>query len=217
MKAIVIGATGATGKEIVQLLLQDQTFNQITVFVRKKSFEYHTKLNEVIVDFEHLDQYKNEINADIAFSCLGTTLKIAGSKENQWKVDFDYQLKFAQLAQEKNVNTFVLLSALGAKSTAKIFYSKMKGKLEDEIKKLNFNTTLIIKPGSLIRPNSDRIGEILGIKVLNLINKLGFLKTYTPITVNNLANIMIEKSKTSKKGIQLIEMTEILNHINNKL
>ena len=145
MKAIVIGATGATGKEIVENLLNDQLFSEVIILVRKKSFKNHSRLNEIVVDFEHLEQYKNVINADIAFSCLGTTLKIAGSKANQWKVDFDYQFKFAQLAKENNIPTFVLLSALGANSSSKIFYSKMKGTLEDVIKNLQF-TSLIFKP-----------------------------------------------------------------------
>lgn len=213
MKAIIIGATGATGKEIVQRLINDQTFNQITVLVRKKSFENHPKLKEVIVNFEHLDQFKHEIYADVAFSCLGTTLKIAGSKENQWKVDFDYQLKFAQIAKENNIPTFVLLSALGAKSTSSIFYSKMKGKLEDEIKKLQFPSTYIIKPGSLIRPNTDRPMEKLSVRFIQFINQFGLLKTYTPISVKNLSKVMIDLVKTSKKGIHNIEMNEILNHI----
>jgi uncharacterized protein YbjT (DUF2867 family) len=215
MKAIVIGATGATGKEIVKNLLNDQSFNEIIILVRKKSFENHPKLNEIVVDFEHLEQYKNVINADIAFSCLGTTLKIAGSKENQWKVDFDYQLKFAQLAKENNISTFVLLSALGANSSSKIFYSKMKGALEDKIKKLQFTSTYIIKPGSLIRPNTDRMGEKLGVNFIQFFNKIGLLKTYTPITVKDLSKVMITLGKTSKKGIHLIEMKEILNQIKN--
>ena len=215
MKAIVIGATGATGKEIVKNLLNDQSFSEVIILVRKKSFENHPKLNEIVVDFEHLEQYKNVINADIAFSCLGTTLKIAGSKENQWKVDFDYQLKFAQLAKENNISTFVLLSALGANSSSKIFYSKMKGTLEDKIKKLQFTSTYIIKPGSLIRPNTDRMGEKLGVNFIQFFNKIGLLKTYTPITVKDLSKVMITLGKTSKKGIHLIEMKEILNQIKN--
>lgn len=214
MKAIVIGATGATGKELVQLLINDQTFQQITVLVRKKTFENHTKLNEVILNFEHLDQYKNEINGDIAFSCLGTTLKLAGSKEKQWKVDFDYQLKFAQLAKENNIPTFVLLSALGATSSSKLFYSKMKGKLEDEIKKLQIPSTYIIKPGSLIRPNSDRTGEKIGVKSIQFINQFGLLKAYTPINVKDLAKVLINSGKYSKIGIHSVEIKEILKQIN---
>ena len=215
MKAIVIGATGATGKEIVENLLNNQLFSEVIILVRKKSFKNHSRLNEIVVDFEHLEQYKNVINADIAFSCLGTTLKIAGSKANQWKVDFDYQFQFAQLAKENNIPTFVLLSALGANSSSKIFYSKMKGTLEDVIKNLQFTSTYIIKPGSLIRPNTDRLGEKLGVNFIQFFNKIGLLKNYTPITVKDLSKVMIDLGETSKKGIHVIEMNEILNQIKN--
>lgn len=215
MKAIVIGATGATGKEIVENLLNNQLFSEVIILVRKKSFKNHSRLNEIVVDFEHLKQYKNVINADIAFSCLGTTLKIAGSKANQWKVDFDYQFKFAQLAKENNIPTFVLLSALGANSSSKIFYSKMKGTLENVIKNLQFTSTYIIKPGSLIRPNTDRLGEKLGVNFIQFFNKIGLLKNYTPITVKDLSKVMIDLGETSKKGIHVIEMNEILNQIKN--
>ena len=215
MKAIVIGATGATGKEIVENLLNNQLFSEVIILVRKKSFKNHSRLNEIVVDFEHLEQYKNVINADIAFSCLGTTLKIAGSKANQWKVDFDYQFQFAQLAKENNIPTFVLLSALGANSSSKIFYSKMKGTLEDVIKNLQFTSTYIIKPGSLIRPNTDRLGEKLVVNFIQFFNKIGLLKNYTPITVKDLSKVMIDLGETSKKGIHVIEMNEILNQIKN--
>ena len=210
MKAIIIGATGATGKELVQRLINDQTFNQITVLVRKKSFENHPKLKEVIVNFEHLDQFKHEIYADVAFSCLGTTLKIAGSKANQWKVDFDYQLQFAQLAKENHIKTFVLLSAFGANSASKIFYSKMKGKLEEQIVKLNFPQTIIVKPASLIRPNSNRPFEKFSVKLIQQLNKFGILKNFTPISVFDLSYILLQSVKNFKSKIVFLQMPEIL-------
>src|SRR5690625_3601760 len=126
MKAIIIGATGATGRELVKNLLNDDFFTEIIVLNRRSFFENHPKLTEHIIDFDKMDNYKDLIKADVAFSCMGTTLKMAGSKENQWKVDHDYQLKFAEICHENNVLSFVLLSAMNSNSNSKFFFVGLK-------------------------------------------------------------------------------------------
>lgn len=140
MQAIILGATGATGKDLLELLLQDVTIKHVLIFVRRKTNVAHPKLTEHVIDFEKIDLSKHLIKGDVLFSCLGTTLKVAGSKQAQWKIDFDYQYLFAGAAKENNVNTYVLVSALGASSKSKLFYPKMKGELEDAVKKLNFTS-----------------------------------------------------------------------------
>src|SRR5690606_25035212 len=120
MKAIIIGGTGATGREVVKQLLADERFNAVTAFVRRPYFDQHPKLTEIIVDFENLANYENDIRGDIAFSCLGTTLKDAGGKATQWRVDHDYQLAFAKIAKTNGVERFVLLSAFGANAQSGI-------------------------------------------------------------------------------------------------
>ena len=91
MKALIIGATGATGKDLVSLLLEDDIISEVHSFVRKASSSTHPKLKFHVVDFEQPDTWAELLHGDIAFSCLGTTLAQAGSKEAQWRVDYDYQ------------------------------------------------------------------------------------------------------------------------------
>lgn len=138
MKAVIIGASGATGKEVLKQLLSNDLYTEVISLVRRKSAVEHSKLNEIIVDFDSLESYTNIINGDVAFSCLGTTIKEAGSKAAQWKIDFDYQLAFAQKAKENEVKTFVLISSIGAHVKSKFFYTQMKGKLDKEVLNLNF-------------------------------------------------------------------------------
>ena len=111
MKALIIGATGATGKDLVQKLIDDTHFSEIHVFGRRALELRNNKVFEHIVDFDQPETWKDLVTGDVAFSCLGTTLKDAGSKEAQRKVDFDYQLNFAKAARENNVEDFVLVSS----------------------------------------------------------------------------------------------------------
>ena len=94
MKALLIGATGATGKDLLELLLNDDSFEKVDIFVRLKLDIHHNKLNIHVIDFDQPDKWWHLVKGDVLFSCLGTTLKAAGSKEGQKKVDYDYQLQF---------------------------------------------------------------------------------------------------------------------------
>lgn len=213
MKAIVIGGSGATGKELINQLLLDNRFSEITSFVRKKSEIKSEKLKEIIIDFKSINTYSNQMVANVAFSCLGTTLKAAGSKEAQWMVDYEYQLEFAKICKTNNIKTFVLVSSVGANKNSKIFYSKMKGSLEQKLLKLYFDKLIILQPPSLIRPNSERKGEIIGVKILTLLNKLGLFKDYRPLAVSDLAKCMIQSFAILPDGNHVLKPLDIKKRI----
>ncbi|MDQ1162028.1 uncharacterized protein YbjT (DUF2867 family) [Chryseobacterium sp. SORGH_AS 447] len=209
MKALVIGATGATGKDLVSQLLQDQDFDEIKVFVRKPIEIQNDKLKVYVVDFDKPQEWKNEVQGDVAFSCLGTTLKAAGSKEAQRKVDFDYQYEFAKAAKENDVDDYILVSSYGANPQSKIFYSRMKGELEEAVKKLYFSKITVFKPGILERKDSDRPGEVLGSRIIKFANRLGLLESQKPLPTNVLARAMINSSKIKSNGYSSIKLGNI--------
>ncbi len=209
MRVILIGSTGATGKCLVKELLADKEVSKIILLNRRKYFGNQEKLKEIIVDFENLKDYTAEFQADKAISCLGTTLKAAGSKENQWKIEVDYQVEFARLAKENGIVTFSLISSFGANPKAKIFYQRMKGEIEEKIKALHFENLQIFRPPSLIRPNSDRTGERLGVSLISFLNKLGILKNLKPLSVKDLAKVMLMKLKNANSGIEVFNPQQI--------
>jgi len=209
MKAIIIGGSGATGKFLVKRLLQQPWISEVKVLLRKKTFSDHPKLSQIIVDFDRLDEHMGILEGDIAFSCLGTTLKAAGSKEAQWRVDVDYQLNFAKIARLNNVPVLVLLSAQNANIRSFSFYSKMKGKLEEEIEELDFEKLIILQPSILIRPDSDRTLEKLGVRIVKALNKMGILKNSTPIEVETLAKAMIKSVSAYHDKIKRVTVKEI--------
>jgi uncharacterized protein YbjT (DUF2867 family) len=209
MKALVIGATGATGKDLVNQLLNDKDFEEVDIFVRKPVDIQNDRLNVHVVNFEKPEEWKGMVKGDVAFSCLGTTLKDAGSKEAQRKVDFDYQYEFAKAAKENDVEDYVLVSAYGANPKSKIFYSKMKGELEEAVKQLHFNKITIFKPGMLERKDSERTGEVLGSRIIKFANKLGLLESQKPLPTDVLAKAMINSSKIKSNGYSSIKLGNI--------
>ncbi|MDR4950682.1 NAD(P)H-binding protein [Chryseobacterium sp. ES2] len=209
MKALVIGATGATGKDLVNQLLNDKEFDEVDIFVRKPVNIQNDKLKVHVVNFEKPEEWKSMVKGDVAFSCLGTTLKDAGSKEAQKKVDFDYQYEFAKAAKENEVEDYILVSAYGANPQSKIFYSKMKGELEEAVKQLHFNKITIFKPGMLERKDSERTGEVLGSRIIKFANKLGLLESQKPLPTDILAKAMINSSKIKSNGYSSIKLGNI--------
>lgn len=209
MKAIVVGATGATGKDLVNILLNDSNFSQVTIFVRKDTGLKHPKLVTHSIDFEKIDTWRNLVQGDVLFSCLGTTLKAAGSKEAQWKIDYDYQYNFAQVAKENGVFQYVLVSSVGANSKSSFFYMKMKGALEEAVKTLNFERLVLLNPPALIRKGSDRAGESINLKVIQFLNTLGLFRSQKPMLTETLAEAMVKLAKSSEKGIFKLSPKEI--------
>ena len=209
MKALIIGATGATGKDLVTQLLADDTYSEVHCFVRKPLALTHPKLHAHVVDFDTPEAWADLLHGDVAFSCLGTTLAVAGSKDAQWRVDYDYQYAFAEHCKNNGVPTFVLVSAAGAKAQSKLFYNRMKGALEEAVKKLNFPRLLIFQPSILIRSNSDRSGENFTVKAFKFLNKLGILKRYRPMPTAILAQRMRREVVTSNKGIHTFTLDKI--------
>ena len=209
MKAIVIGATGATGKELVRALLSNPAYSHVIALVRRPHFSEHPKLVEQIVDFDDLAHYEPDVVPDVAFSCLGTTLKIAGSKDAQWKIDVDYSLAFARRMKQLGTQRFVLLSSMGANAASSFFYARMKGTLEEEIEALGFEHFVVLRPGSLIRPNSDRTGEKTAVRLLQWLNGMGLLRTYRPLPVRTVARAMAESANTNAQKKQVLDVNDI--------
>lgn len=209
MKALVIGATGAVGKVLVRQLLCDDYFSEVVIFVRKEWDIQHPKLITHIVDFEKMPEWAYLIGGDVAFSCLGTTLKQAGSKQNQWHIDYDYVIQFARYAKDNNVKNFVLLSAKAASSNSIFFYSKMKGRLERAILNVGFDNTIILRPGLLLRPGTNRIGERIAAKILSFFNSMKLFMSNKPIEVVKVANRMRKESKNDCCRRLIIESEDI--------
>ena len=211
MKAIVIGATGATGRELVNTLLGNEYYTAVSVFVRKSTNICHPKLNENIVDLSIAEQYADLIVGDVLFSCLGSTLKSAGSKKAQWAIDFGIPHKFATIARGNGVHSMVLVSAYGANPKSRLFYSRMKGELEGSIAELAFGQYIIFRPGMLLRPNTDRLGEKITAMLLGGLNTIGILRKQRPLPTALLAQKLAIAPTTLPDGESSVELENIFS------
>lgn len=214
-KAIVLGATGMVGTQLILQLLNSDNYSEILSLVRKPSGIIHSKLTEEIVDFNHPESWATVIHGDVLFSTMGTTLAKAGSKKAQFEVDYHYQYNTAKIAAENGVKNYVLVSSAGAKASTGNFYMSMKGKLDDAVKLLSFESISILQPGQLDGNRKEsRWTEKAGLSVMYALNKIGLLKKYRPIHANEVATAMINAATKTQSGTyalnEVFELSAIL-------
>src|SRR5512133_259771 len=172
-RAVVAGATGLVGSELLRLLLADDRFAAVAVLGRRATGASHAKLSEHVVDFDAPDAWAALVRGDVLFSALGTTIRAAGSQAAQYRVDHGYQYAAARAARGNGVPACVLVSSAGASPRARIFYSRMKGELERDVEALGFERTRILRPGMLDGDRREhRTGEQLALRILRPLSAL---------------------------------------------
>ena len=208
--AIVLGASGLVGTELVHQLINSSEFEKVKIFVRRTLEISHPKLKEHIIDFDNLSSWKQDLIGDSLFSCMGTTIKTAGSKEKQYLVDFTYPYNCIEAAIDNGTKQIILVSSIGAKATSSNFYLRIKGKLEEAIKKLNPSNFIVFRP-SILDGNrvESRPAEYKAIKIMRILGKLPFLKKYDPTLVRDLAGSMIRLAVKDTVGVKVVESLEI--------
>jgi uncharacterized protein YbjT (DUF2867 family) len=210
--ALIIGATGLVGSHLLDLLTEDPGFDKIKVFTRKPTGKSNRKLGEFIVDFDDPGAWSGELKGDVLFSAMGTTLKKAGSKDAQYRIDFTYQYETAQRSAANGVPAYVLVSSAGADPKSMVFYSKMKGELEDAVSSLPFRSVRIIRPGILDgERNESRPMEKAGIGVARFLKGIPGLKKYRPIHARVVAQAMINATNDASAGTRKYELEEVFS------
>ena len=210
--ALLVGATGLVGRQCLNYLLQNENYSQVKILTRRLINIENSKLIQHKIDFNKLQNYSDEIKADDIFCCLGTTIKKAGSQKKFKLVDFDYPLQIAKTALQNRAKRYSLVTALGANKDSKIFYNKVKGELETEISKLNFDCINIFRPSLLLgNRNEFRLGEKLGMYFMKVFGFLfvGKLKKYRGIQAVKVAKAMVIKAQQNLDGINIFESDEI--------
>lgn len=211
-KAILIGATGLIGSELLKQLLADKTYSEIKVLTRRTTGISHPKLKEVLIDFDDLEKYKSEIVGDVLFSTMGTTIKKAGSQDVQYKIDYSYQYNTAKIAFHNGVKQLVLLSSAGANSKSKVFYSRIKGELDEAVQKLNFETASIIRPSMLVGNRTEfRLGEKTFTPIMYALSWIPGIRKFRPIKGVIVAKAMINSVEQNTKKVQVIELESVFS------
>lgn len=208
MKAIVVGATGLVGNELLNELLGDNEITEVVAYSRKPLSLSDRKLTVIQGELSEMNTHREKLRGDLYFSCLGTTIKTAGSQENFRKVDFHGVLSFGRIAFSHKAKRFIVVSASGANSQSKIFYSKVKGEAEKALKDLGLSSLVIFRPGLLIGDRQEkRTAEKISVKTFGILKPLLPLKLSKTIAtdVSILVKHMIESAKSEKRGVEIIE------------
>ncbi|RYZ97618.1 MAG: NAD-dependent epimerase/dehydratase family protein [Sphingobacteriaceae bacterium] len=203
-KAIIVGASGLIGSNLLQQLLQQPDYDEVLIMVRKGLQITHPKLKQAIVNFNALDKYAALITGHALFCCLGTTNHKTPDKAVYRKIDHDYPVQLAQLASQKGVEEFHLVSAVGANASSSQFYLKTKGETERDVKKTGVKALHIYQPSFLVGDRADaRLGEKIAGAVLFVLDPLliGGLKKFRSIKASTVARAMLNQSLINKDGI----------------
>lgn len=212
LTALVVGGSGLVGTHLLELLTLQLDFGRVLAVTRRPLNFDHPRLGNRIVRFETLEQSLAGTRAHVAFCCLGTTLRAAGSREAFRQVDCDYVLAFARAARAAGAARFVLNSSVGADSGSKNFYLRVKGETEAALAAIGFPALDILQPGLLLGwRNELRPLELAASVVLPIINPLllGLVERYRAIPARVVAAAMVGAARTGRKGVHRYTHREI--------
>jgi uncharacterized protein YbjT (DUF2867 family) len=207
-KAIVVGATGLIGSQLLEILLATNTFDEVLILVRKKLDITHSKLTILVIDFDQIEDYSHSITGDAIFSCLGTTKNQTPDRNTYYKIDHDYPLRLAKMARANGVKQFHLVSSIGANPNSGTFYIKLKGETERDISALNFYSSFMYEPSMLTgREYETRYGEVFFEGLFKIVNHLliGKWKKYRSVSGAAVARAMYEQSLKDEPGKWIIQ------------
>jgi uncharacterized protein YbjT (DUF2867 family) len=210
--ALVLGASGLVGNFCLRFALQEPSYTKVTALVRKPLTIVHEKLVQHVVDFSALEILGECLVADDVYCCLGTTIKKAGTQDAFRKVDFDYPVKIAALSQHCGANQFLLVSSLGADPHSRIFYNRVKGEVEEAIRKISFTAFHIFRPSLLLGERKEhRSGEKAGAFIMSGLKyaMAGSLKKYRAIQARDVAKAMVHVAQKESRGVHIYESDTI--------
>ncbi|MDB3959474.1 NAD(P)H-binding protein [Candidatus Pelagibacter sp.] len=213
--ALLFGASGLVGGHLLNQLIQNNIYSKIKIFVRSELEINDSKVEIIKIDFDNLQNHKEDIKGDDCFFCIGTTKKNSPDKNKYRRVELEIPKEIAQIAKSNLVNSFIFVSALYANPKSSGNYVRFKGLVEEELKRLNFTKLVLMRPSFLLGNRKEkRAGEKIGIFVFKLLSPLllGPLKKMKPIHSKIVAKVMIRAANDNldKHILESNEITEVV-------
>ncbi len=211
-KVVVIGATGLIGNALLHELIQETKVSEIRIFVRRKLDGLPEKVKQIITDFSDFSSLKEQVHGDVIYCCVGTTRKKTPDLNDYRNIDFGINIGMAKLAKENGIPTVHLISAIGASTTSRIFYSKLKGEIEEAMKELQFDHCYIYQPSILIGARTEsRPLEFLSQKLMLFFEGLHLLSKseYHSIRAETIAKSMLNTLGKEVEGVHIQRYQEM--------
>jgi len=213
--ATILGSTGLIGSKLLELLLDDKNYKVIRVIVRRPVKFNNPSIQTEVIDFSDTESFKKAIaGSDAIFCAVGTTQKkVKGDRMAYYKVDYDIPVNAARFCEETGCPVFSLVSSVGADSTSKNFYSKLKGEVEDKIREMNIASVSVFRPSMLLGKRKEfRLAEEVT-KAISAPVSFLFPSKYKPVKAENVARAMIAASKRAAPGFKVYHYKEMINLI----
>jgi uncharacterized protein YbjT (DUF2867 family) len=210
---VLVGATGLIGNALLHELIQETKVSEIRVFVRRKIDGLPAKVKQIITDFQDLTLLKEQVIGDVIYCCVGTTRKKTPDLNDYRNIDFGINIGMAELAKANGISTVHLISAMGASTTARIFYSKLKGEIEEALKELHFPNCYIYQPSMLIGTRSEsRPLEFVAQKLMLLFEGFRLLpkNEYHSIHAETIAKSMLKTLGKEVEGLHIQRYQEMI-------
>ena len=211
-KIVVVGASGLVGREVIRQCISSSAYKKVVALVRSPIDLRHDKLVQHDYDFDA--PISDYINGEDLICCLGTTMKNAGSKTAFRRVDYDYVLETALIAKNNGIKNIAVVSAMGASYKSKVFYNRVKGEVEQDIRRLGFELCFICRPSLLLgKRQPTRLGE----EIMKIVGAPFFWllpKRYQPISSKKVASILLEYLNKGLHGTYIYEYPSLINESN---
>ena len=210
--ALLLGASGLVGGQLLRILLEAREYERVTILVRRPLEVRHAKLNEVVVNFDRLADFVDKFQVDDVFSCLGTTIKKAKTREAMHRIDYGYSLEVARLAKQMGASQLLTVSSLGADPRSRVWYSRMKGELEQELQRVRLKSLHLFRPSLLLGQRDEvRQGESVFAWLMPKLSFLltGSLRKYRAIEAGVVANAMYRAAQLGEEGTRIYLSDEI--------
>lgn len=200
--ALLAGATGLVGSHVLKFLLAAAEWDRVVTLGRRAAPERHDKLEQRVLDLGTVEA------AHDVFCCLGTTIKKAGSQEGFRRVDHDLVVELARAGVRAGATQFLLVSAVGADPESRVFYSRVKGETEADVRKLPYRAVQIFRPSLLLGERTEvRLGERIAMMAAPLLQLalVGRLRRYRPIQARDVARAMVRIAREAPRGPNVFE------------
>ena len=203
----LLGSTGLVGQQCLELLAADRAFERVVVVARRKFAEaLAPRLEGHVIDFDQLEAHADVLAVDQVLCALGTTIKaVGGSQERFRAVDYGLPLAAAKIALRKGARHFLLVSAIGADASSRIFYNRVKGELEDALRTLGYRAVTIVRPSLLLGDRREfRIGESVARRLAWAVPG-----KYRPVHARDVAAALVRAAREDLPGFCIIESEDI--------
>ena len=210
--ALIAGASGLIGAQLLPLLLASDRYTKVIAVGRRPLPQVHPKLEQRVLDFDQLEDHAMRLIADDVYCCLGTTMRRAGSKQAFYQVDYLYVVTLAALTARNFAAQLLLVSAMGADPDSRFYYNRVKGEMEEAVKQTLFRAIHIFRPSLLLGEREEkRVGERLGAVLLRVLHPVlvGPLRKYRAVSAATVAHAMLHAAQDDSGGIRVHLSDEI--------